>query len=81
MLKNLNSRLVFFSAQTTQTSDAACGWAGCTLAHLEFGSSIKPISLPGGQIMPTTLHTASPSGFDNSEASLQTNDRQPYDRR
>ena len=78
MLKNLNSRPVFFSAQT---SDAACGWARWALAHLEFGSSIKPISLPWGQIMPTTLHTASPSGFENPEASLQTNDRQPYDRR
>ena len=24
-------------------SDAACGWAGWALAHLEFGSSVNPI--------------------------------------
>ena len=68
MLKNLNSRLVFFSAQTTQTSDAACGWAGWALAHLEFGNSVNPITTRGADYAHHI--TASPPGFENPVASL-----------
>ena len=39
--------------------DAASGWAKRALAHLEFGSSVNPITT-GGQIMPTPLLLAHP---------------------
>ena len=35
-------------------SDAASGWAGLALAHLEFWSLVNPIPTKGN-IMPTTL--------------------------
>jgi len=40
-------------------SVAASEWAGWALAHLEFGSSVNPITTRG-QIMPTTLLLAHP---------------------
>ena len=46
-------------ASLKQCSDAASGWAGWTLAHPEFGSSVNPITTRG-QIMPTTLLLAHP---------------------
>ena len=49
-------------------SDAASGWAGYALAHLEFGSSVHPIPTRGTDY---THHiTACPHGFENLAASL-----------
>ena len=49
-------------------SAAASGWAEWALAHLEFGSSINPITTRGADY---ALHiTASPPGFENPAASL-----------
>ena len=49
-------------------SDAACGWAGWALAHLEFGSSVNPITTRGADYAHHI--TASPPGFENPAASL-----------
>ena len=51
------------------SSDAASRWAGWALAHLEFGSSIKPITTRGADYAHHI--TASPPGFENPAASLQ----------
>ena len=49
-------------------SAAASGWTGWALAHLEFGSSVNPITTRGADY---ALHiTASPPGFENPAASL-----------
>ena len=42
-------------------SDAASGWAGWALAHLEFGSSVNPITIKGADY--AHLITASPLGL------------------
>ena len=49
-------------------SDAARGWAGWVLAHLEFGSSVNPITTRGADYGQRI--TASPPGFENLAASL-----------
>ena len=41
------------------------------LADPEFGSSVNPIPIRGGQIMPTTLHTDSVPRFENLTTALQ----------
>ena len=51
-------------------SDAASGWAGWALAHSEFGSSVNPITTRGADYAHHI--TASPPGFENPAASLQT---------
>ena len=54
-------------------SAAASGWAGWALAHLEFGSSVNPITIRGADY---THHiTASPPGFENPAAPLSTDGR------
>ena len=56
------------SSSNVELSDAGSGWAGCALAHQEFGSSVNPITTRG----PDYTHhiTASPPGFENPVASL-----------
>ena len=49
--------------------DAASGWAGWTLAHLEFGSSINPIPTRWGADY-AHLITACLLRFENLAASL-----------
>ena len=49
-------------------SDAASGWAGWALAHLEFGSSINPITTWGTNYAHQI--TASPPRFENPALSL-----------
>ena len=51
-----------------QTSAAASGWAGWALAHLEFGSSVNPITTRGADCAHHI--TASPPGFEIQAASL-----------
>ena len=51
-----------------QCSDAASGWAGLNLAHLEVGSSVNPITIKGADYAHHI--TASPPGFENPAASL-----------
>ena len=50
------------------SSDAASGWAGWALAHLEFGSSVNPITTRGADYVHHI--TASPPGFENPAAAL-----------
>ena len=50
-------------------SDAASGWAGWALAHLEFWSSVNPIQTRGAGY--AHLITACPPGFENLAASLR----------
>ena len=50
------------------SSDAVSGWAGWTLAHLEFESSVSPITTRGADYAHHI--TASPTGFENPAASL-----------
>jgi hypothetical protein len=53
----------------TRGSGAASGWAGWALAHLEFGSSVNPITTRGADY---AYHiTANPRGFENPVASLR----------
>ena len=40
-------RKVSFSIRSSLHSDAASGWAGWTLAHPEFGSSVNPTTTRG----------------------------------
>ena len=49
-------------------SAAASGWAGWALAHLEFGSSVNPITTRGADYAHHI--TASPPGFEIPAASL-----------
>ena len=49
-------------------SAAASGWAGCALAHPEFGSSVNPITTRGADYAQRI--TASPPGFENLAAAL-----------
>ena len=49
-------------------NDAASGWAGWALAHLEFGSSVNPIATRAADYAHHI--TASPPGFENQGASL-----------
>ena len=48
----------------------ASGWAGWALAHLEFGSSVNPITTRGGGADYAHHITASPPGFENPAAAL-----------
>ena len=52
-------------------SDATSGWAGWTLAHLEFGSSVNPTTTRGADYAQHII--ASPPGFENPGASLLRN--------
>ena len=49
-------------------SAAASGWAGWALAHLEFGSSVNPITTMGADYVHHI--TASPPGFEIPAESL-----------
>ena len=49
-------------------SDAASGWAEWALVHLEFGSSVNPITTKGADYAHHI--TVSPPGFKNPAASL-----------
>ena len=49
-------------------NDAASGWAGWALAHLEFGGSVNPITTRGADYAHHI--TASPPGFENPAAAL-----------
>ena len=49
-------------------SDAPSGWAGLAVAHVEFGSSVSPITTMGADYAHHI--TASPPGFENPAASL-----------
>ena len=52
------------------SSDAASGWAGWSLAHQEFGSSVNPITTRGADY---THHIiASPPGFENPATPLNS---------
>ena len=51
-----------------RSSAAASGWAGWTLAHSEFGSSLNPITTKGADYAHHI--TASPPGFENPAAAL-----------
>ena len=53
----------------TLCSDAASRWAGWPLAHLEFGSSVNPITTRGADYAHNI--TASPPRFENPVASLR----------
>ena len=67
---HLYSKFKFTTLHTICTigSDAAIGWAGWTLAHPEFGSSVNPITTRGAD---NAHHiTAKPPGFENPAASL-----------
>ena len=52
----------------SHSSDAASGWAGCALAHPEFGSSVNSISTRGADYAHHI--TASPLVSENPAASL-----------
>ena len=52
-------------------SAAASGWAGWTLAHPEFGSSVNPITTRGANYAHHS--TASPPGFGIPAAALLSN--------
>ena len=54
-------------------SAAASGGAGWALAHLEFGSSVNPITTRGADYAHHI--TASPPGFENPAAALIDDDR------
>ena len=54
---------------TSQISAAASGWAGCALAHPEFGSSVNPITTRGGADYAHHI-TSCPPGFENLTESL-----------
>ena len=57
-----------FNCQMTRRSAAASRWAGYSLAHPEFGSSVNPITTRG---VDYAHHiTARPPGFENPAASL-----------
>ena len=49
-------------------SAAASWWAGCALAHPEFGSSVNPITTRGADYAQRI--TASSPGFENLAAAL-----------
>ena len=49
-------------------SDAASGWAGWALGHLEFGKSVNPITTRRADYAHHI--TASPPGFEKPAASL-----------
>ena len=53
----------------TTVMPLASRWAGWALAHLEFGSSVSPITTRGADYAHHI--TASPPGFENPAASLQ----------
>ena len=53
----------------THNCAAASGWAGWALAHLEFGSSVNPITTRGADYAQRI--TAIPPGFENLAASLR----------
>ena len=61
----------FYWKLPSKDSAAASGWAGRALAHLEFGSSVNPITTRGADYADHI--TASPPGFENPEASLKEN--------
>ena len=61
------ARPLFYSV-LLMLSDAASGWAGWTLAHTDFGSSVNPIITRGADYAHHI--TASPPGFENPAASL-----------
>ena len=56
------------SMNSLQSSNADSGWAGRALAHLEFGTSVNPITARGAGYAQHI--TASSPGFENLAASL-----------
>ena len=62
-----NCRAEYICARAN-ISAAASGWAGWTLAHPEFGSSVNPITTRGADYAHHI--TASPPGFEIPVASL-----------
>ena len=54
--------------KNTQKRILCSEWAGWALAHLEFGSSVNPITTRGADYAHHI--TASPPGFENPAASL-----------
>ena len=66
--KLLKWSLLYTNSVLMQCSDAASGWAGLNLAHLEVGSSVNPITIKGADYAHHI--TASPPGFENPAASL-----------
>ena len=62
----------------TTVMPLASRWAGWALAHLEFGSSVNPITTRG---VDYAHHiTASPPGFENPAASLYHISEMPHSR-
>ena len=68
MQVQFESKIKIFDQNQVYGSDAASGWAGWALAHLEFGSSVNPITTMGTDYAHRI--TASPPGFENLAASL-----------
>ena len=66
LLANLDVLIMILIA--LHDSAAASGWAGWTLAHPEFGSSVNPIRTRGADYAHHI--TASPPGFENPAAAL-----------
>ena len=68
-----NSTIQLFQYKKFQQylcSAAASGWAGWALVHPEFGSSVNPITTRGADYVHHI--TASPPGFENPAAALQS---------
>ena len=63
-----SEKLNFKKFVKSMCSDAASGWAGWALAHLEFGVSVNPIPTRGAEYAHRI--TACPPGFENLAASL-----------
>ena len=55
---------------TLRSSDAVSGWAGCALAHPEFGSSVNLIPTKGADYAHHI--TACQPGFENLTTSLSS---------
>ena len=68
MQVQFESKIKIFDQNQVYGSDAASGWAGWALAHLEFGSSVNPITTRGADYAHRI--TASPPGFEYLPASL-----------
>ena len=68
MKNSANHTRSFHPVRLLCSSDAASVWAGWALAHLDFGSSVNPITTRGADYAHHI--TASPPGFENPAASL-----------
>ena len=72
-LRTRNYRAKIVQIIFQKRSDVASGWAGWTLAHPEFGSSVNPIPTRGADYAHHI--TACPPGFENLTASLNTEEK------